>query len=93
MGSFSDFSLAVTGSDAEREFPAFHLLQYGSGRNGFSDARRLIWMEAPTVELPSSNWSFTAFMAAFSINATIAGVANTGRSPEPIVSAVFSGVT
>ena len=28
-------------------------------------------------------------MAAFSISATRAGVANTGRSPEPMVRAVF----
>lgn len=56
----------------------------------------LIWVtfiSAPTVVAPSGNAPATANMAAFSISATMAGVAKTGMSPEPMAAAVFCGVT
>ena len=42
-----------------------------------------------TVVEPSGSTGFTAFMAAFSIKATSAGVANTSISPEPSAKAVL----
>jgi len=48
---------------------------------------------APTVVAPSGSSAATANIAAFSINATKAGVANTGKSPDPIVNAKLSGCT
>ena len=47
----------------------------------------------PTVVSPSSNLRATASIAAFSIKATIAGVASTAMSPEPINSAVLPSAT
>ena len=47
----------------------------------------------PTVVEPSGRASATAVMAAFSIKATIAGVAKTSKSPEPIARAVFVAFT
>ena len=52
-----------------------------------------IFRAVPTVVCPSSKWGATAIIAAFSIKAHIAGVANTAKSPEPIYSAVTSAVT
>lgn len=51
------------------------------------------FISEPTVVEPSGRAADTAVMAACSISATMAGVANTGRSPEPIVRAVFSSTT
>ena len=48
---------------------------------------------APTVVEPSGRWGATAFIAAFSMRATMAGVANTSMSPEPMVRAVLAAVT
>ena len=48
---------------------------------------------APTVVSPSSKDGATASMAAFSISATIAGVANTSKLPDPNVLAVFVSST
>ena len=42
----------------------------------------------PTVVQPSGKWPATAYIAAFSMSAIIAGVASTGMSLEPIVTAV-----
>ena len=47
----------------------------------------------PTVPWSSASAPCTAWTAAFSISATIQGVANTGDSPEPAARAVLSGVT
>ena len=47
----------------------------------------------PTVVLPSGRHSFTAFIAAFSMSAIMAGVASTGMSPEPRVMAVWVSST
>lgn len=44
----------------------------------------------PTVDDPSGSPAATASIAAFSIKAIIAGVANTSMSPEPMAFAVFS---
>ena len=52
-----------------------------------------IFRAVPTVVWPSYKWVATAIIAAFSIRAHIAGVASTAKSPEPIYSAVTSGVT
>jgi len=41
------------------------------------------FISAPTVVEPAGNAAAAAVMAAFSISATIEGVANTGRSPDP----------
>jgi predicted neuraminidase len=46
-----------------------------------------------TVVAPASRCSATAFIAAFSIRAIIAGVANTAISPEPSLRAVLSSDT
>jgi len=51
------------------------------------------FISSPTVVEPAGNAAAAAVMAAFSISATIEGVANTGRSPDPIAAAVFSFVT
>ena len=48
-------------------------------------------IEIPTLVSPSGKSSI--FIAVFSINATNAGVAKTGRVPEPSFSAVWSSVT
>lgn len=50
----------------------------------------LTYICAPTVVWVLSNSGATAFIAEFSIKATKAGVANTGKSPDPIVRAVTS---
>ena len=47
----------------------------------------------PTVVWSSVSDLATQFIAAFSISATIAGVASTGRSPDPITAAVNGSVT
>jgi hypothetical protein len=47
----------------------------------------------PTVVCPCWSAGATAIIAAFSIRATSAGVANTGISPEPIFSAVSDSAT
>ena len=47
----------------------------------------------PTVVEPSGSESATARIAAFSIAASIHGVAKTFRSPEPAERAVFCSVT
>jgi hypothetical protein len=52
-----------------------------------------VCIAVPTVVEPSGRAAATALIAAFSISATIAGVANTFISPEPSVSAVFVSVT
>jgi hypothetical protein len=51
--------------------------------------RWLVSICEPTVVCPSSRCGATAFIAAFSIRATIAGVASTSISPEPRAMAVF----
>ena len=51
------------------------------------------FINVPTVPLPSSKYGCTLSHAVFSINAIIAGVANTSRAPLPITFAVFSSVT
>ncbi len=47
----------------------------------------------PTVLSPFCSVLLTAVMAAFSMSATIAGVASTGMSPDPICSAELSLLT
>lgn len=51
------------------------------------------FISAPTVVAPSGSASATAVIAALSMSATIAGVAKTSRSPDPIVAAVLPTVT
>jgi len=53
----------------------------------------MTFISAPTVVAPSGSSPATAVMAAFSISATIAGVAKTARSPEPIAAAVLPAAT
>jgi hypothetical protein len=53
----------------------------------------VVFISAPTVAEPCGSAGATAFIAAFSMSATIAGVAKTSRSPDPIVTAVFSSPT
>ena len=53
----------------------------------------VVCIYAPTVVEPCGKAGATAFIAAFSINATIAGVAKTSRSPDPIVTAQFDSAT
>ena len=50
-------------------------------------------IKPPTVVEPSGSSEATVCIAAFSIKATRAGVAKTGRSPEPSARAVFCSVT
>ena len=50
-------------------------------------------IDDPTVVEPSGSSFATAFIAAFSMRAIIAGVASTGMSPEPTASAVCAWST
>lgn len=53
----------------------------------------VVFISEPTVVEPSGKAAATARIAAFSISATMAGVANTSISPEPIATAVLAAVT
>lgn len=53
----------------------------------------VVFISEPTVVEPSGKAAATARIAAFSISATMAGVANTSMSPEPIAAAVLAAVT
>ena len=53
----------------------------------------VVFISDPTVVEPSGKNGATAFIAAFSMSATIDGVANTLRPPEPTADAQLSNVT
>ena len=53
----------------------------------------VVLISAPTVVEPSGRAAATAFIAAFSMSATIEGVAKTSKSPEPAATALFMSVT
>jgi hypothetical protein len=51
-----------------------------------------VFISAPTVVEPSGRYGATLFIAAFSISATIDGVAKTSSPPDPTADAQFTFV-
>ena len=96
MFALADYPFLVSCYNLERQFRpstavsvavASTVAPIGEGR------RCVVVMAEPTVVLPSSRSDATQSIAAFSISATIAGVASTSKSPEPSTEAHLSAVT
>ncbi len=96
VGTLADKPLGIAGPDGEGDFPLVDLRDDGRSDDLGAETGGL---DMGDVHLgadgsgPSGNAPATANMAAFSISATMAGVAKTGMSPEPRAAAVFCGVT
>ena len=86
VGAFADLLGAVEGFDMEDQAAAVDLDELGSGADGSPAAVAARWRTStrvPTVIMPSARVGSTARLAACSISATSAGVANTSMAPEP----------
>ena len=96
MGALAQQRVAAMCLDLELDFLALDTDDRGGRRDGITHLACLrceALMCPPTVVQPSGRWSATASMAAFSINAIIAGVASTAMSPDPITIAVTASLT
>ena len=93
MRTFADHTRFIARTDLERQSPpldtAVAVMRAPMPDGLICDTL----ISAPTVAASSGSAFDTARMAACSISATIAGVANTGKSPDPIEAAVFSAFT